>query len=498
MRTDFSKWSAFRDQSTEVLDSIKLAIVNCNSAIYVTERDDVFQIQITEKFIEDGYANYFEDNECTKKPRKLHELCKQEIKTFVCYQNQNFAALTQDGRLFTWGANQRGQLGHGTYKENPNPKLVQGQLVGRKVVQFVYGLFHSAALTDQGLVFHWGYTFIPYKTWMRHFFSFYFPALPKRVTSGIGKRNVVAIACNIHTLIVLLQDGQLYSWGENYDGELGIGNLKSNPLYLKPVPVCGLDGLIIKQVACGSDHCLALTDSGQIFAWGSISARLGKSDTLNNNWKPGRVASGFGRAVQIAAAGRKSAAQFEDGTVRACNHSVTEKAINLKNSSWVERANMDEVFAPNNMWRVVEGGRSMAEELALELDDKRTADVCVHVGEKEIWAHKKVLIPSCPYFDFLSRSEESEICDFRVEEFSYNEFYSFLEYIYTDKLWSSIDLTPFKKMADYYGLGKLQEQCLKQDQARLQRKSLVQKRFLKEASIEEDQVEKQFNSCTIS
>lgn len=63
--------------------------------------------------------------------------------------------------------------------------------------------------------------------------------------------------------------GNLYGWGCNNDGQLGIGTLDDTHL---PTLVKELKGLKVVQVAGGSNHTVALTfaDDGEasLYAWG--------------------------------------------------------------------------------------------------------------------------------------------------------------------------------------------------------------------------------------
>jgi alpha-tubulin suppressor-like RCC1 family protein len=61
----------------------------------------------------------------------------------------------EDGRLFSFGSNTCGQLGHGDRQPQPLPKQVDA-LAGLRVVAVAAGEHHSAAVTDGGQVFTWG------------------------------------------------------------------------------------------------------------------------------------------------------------------------------------------------------------------------------------------------------------------------------------------------------------------------------------------------------
>ena len=66
------------------------------------------------------------------------------------------------------------------------------------------------------------------------------------------------LACDIN--------GDVFSWGSNAHGKLGLGksNLRQMPY---PIKIRGLSN--IKKISCGTNHCLALSTKGEVYAWGS-------------------------------------------------------------------------------------------------------------------------------------------------------------------------------------------------------------------------------------
>jgi len=69
------------------------------------------------------------------------------------------AALTSSGRLFTWGRNGYGQLGDGTTIGKSTPTEITSRInlaTGDKIIQVSLGGNHSAALTSSGRLFTWG------------------------------------------------------------------------------------------------------------------------------------------------------------------------------------------------------------------------------------------------------------------------------------------------------------------------------------------------------
>ena len=66
-------------------------------------------------------------------------------------------ALLVDGRLYTWGANDMGVLGHGRGSTQQwLPRMVRGDLAQEEVAQASLGMSHSGCVTEQGRLYTWG------------------------------------------------------------------------------------------------------------------------------------------------------------------------------------------------------------------------------------------------------------------------------------------------------------------------------------------------------
>lgn len=68
-----------------------------------------------------------------------------------------------------------------------------------------------------------------------------------------------------HSTFISQDGGHVYSMGSNNDGKLGVNE---KTMKYSNVP-CLVEGLkCVKNVACGLQHTLALTDGGEVYAWG--------------------------------------------------------------------------------------------------------------------------------------------------------------------------------------------------------------------------------------
>jgi len=103
-----------------------------------------------------------------------------------------------------------------------------------------------------------------------------------------------------HT-VALKNDGTVWSWGGNSQGQVGDGSTVNRSY---PVKASGLTGVI--SVAAGSSHSLALKGDGTVWMWGY--------DVTSTRTTPTQVA-GLSGITAIAAGGVHSLALKDDGTV---------------------------------------------------------------------------------------------------------------------------------------------------------------------------------------
>ena len=77
---------------------------------------------------------------------------------------------------------------------------------------------------------------------------------------GLQHHNIVKISCGSNHCLVLSEAGQLFSWGCNLFGQLGLGNREEYEIS-KPSLIKKLAPKQIIQISCGGNHCLALAKS---------------------------------------------------------------------------------------------------------------------------------------------------------------------------------------------------------------------------------------------
>ena len=136
-------------------------------------------------------------------------------------------------------------------------------------------------------------------------------------TQGIATATEVAAG---QSVLALLTNGTVMSWGLGYYGQLGDGGTANRAL---PAPVPGLTDVV--AVASGSTHSLALLANGTVMSWGhNTSGQLGSGDPTGPESCAGSACRktpapvpGLANVVAISAAQNSSLALLADGTVVA-------------------------------------------------------------------------------------------------------------------------------------------------------------------------------------
>ncbi|MCS7054743.1 MAG: hypothetical protein NZM18_00985 [Thermoflexales bacterium] len=210
-------------------------------------------------------------------------------------------AATSSGQVYCWGLNHDGQLGNsthfGTYHPSPTPTLV-ANLNG--VVALAAGHAHTCARTNTGQVYCWG--------WNRYAqlgneMIFNPSPTPTLVNNLIGAA-VLPGAGSSHTCTTISW-GQLYCWGQNHYGQLGISlHVDSYAGVATPTLVSGIGG--VTALALGGSHTCAAA-SGHAYCWGwNQYSQLGNHTNVGTSYPVPTVTmvSGLPSSVAALATGR--------------------------------------------------------------------------------------------------------------------------------------------------------------------------------------------------
>lgn len=192
------------------------------------------------------------------KPQRLQLIEDYCVKVASSLNGDHTLVLTRTGDVFSWGANEHGQLGHGDRVSLKRPRRIWA-LKGIRIVDIAVGSKHSACVTAQGEVFTWG---LGDRGRLGHG-DFETHLKPKRIDSLIEQK-VVQVVCGslgAHTMC-LTSLGRILAWGDGNYGKLGIGG---NDNYNVPTDL-NQSGMV--QIAAGAKFSMALRGDGQVSSWG--------------------------------------------------------------------------------------------------------------------------------------------------------------------------------------------------------------------------------------
>lgn len=239
----------------------------------------------------------------------------------VAASNNHTLALKSDGTVWSWGWNDFGQLGDGTSITRHTPIQVKG-MGGTGYLTDIVAIrtnnYHSVALKSDGTVWAWGNNNFG-QLGNGTSASYYIP-VQVRGRFGNGElTNIVSIAAGIYHTVALKADGTVWSWGYNADGQLGDGTetMSKTPVQVK----WGRHPLTsIKALDAGDYFTVALNANGFVYSWGyGESGRLGNGETSNQltpvNVKGMGGEGSLSNVQSLSTGGSHTAAIATDGTV---------------------------------------------------------------------------------------------------------------------------------------------------------------------------------------
>ncbi len=217
-------------------------------------------------------------------------------------------ALRNDGTVWSWGRNNLGQLGRDDSINGdghiPNPVPGLSDIVGLSL-----GRNHTLALKNDGTVWAWGDNT---RGQIGNGVASVQPVAVPFQIPGLTNIRLVA-AGSLHSLAVG-NDGIVWAWGDNTQGQLGQGATGILP-GKTPVQVPNLTGIV--DAAAGNDHSITVRSDGSIWIWGmNDQGVLGVGSGAAAVAKPTAV-PGVSQAVSVSAGGGTSYAVLLDGSAMA-------------------------------------------------------------------------------------------------------------------------------------------------------------------------------------
>ncbi len=188
-------------------------------------------------------------------------------------------------------------------------------LAGKKVIMAAAGVYVSVLLTNDGQVFTYGHNSAG-GLGVSGTNTIHYSPKPISDNNGllIGK-NVTQISVGYDTTLLVTSDGLIRCFGSNSNYNLGDGTITTQYTVSVPSPNGILPGRFFVQVSAGPAHSLALQDNGTVISWGASTNYLGRLGTAT---VPGVVEDpsnliGNRKIVQISAGYQYSILVANDG-----------------------------------------------------------------------------------------------------------------------------------------------------------------------------------------
>ncbi len=216
-----------------------------------------------------GQINY------TGKPQIITDICCKKVVNISC-GDYHSVILTSEKEIYSWGGGEQynhGQCGLGTFKDISIPTKIMF-FEGKFPKKISCGAYHTIVLCDNDKLYSFGKGDLGQLGNGSQEDS----NVPKEFKINLEKNidKIMDIKCGSEHNAILMKSGDLYMFGHNYNGQLGLGD---NFNYFIPTYVKSLKNIVISKIALGWSHTLILTKDNYLYSSGcNINGELGIDD----------------------------------------------------------------------------------------------------------------------------------------------------------------------------------------------------------------------------
>lgn len=262
----------FEAARVEGLDGVRVTQVACSdSATFALSEDGHVFAWGTFRSAE-GIMGFSQAVNVQARPVPINAL--REPIVSLCAGVDHALALSVSGRVYAWGYGHQGQLGRLIMERRLMHGLTPECLSLREVQHIGCGSYHSFAATKDGTVYAWGLNnFHQLGLHSEDGGSEDVVHKPTPVRA-LADAKIVRISGGEHHSIALSADGHLYAFGRSDSHQAGLPanvNAESEEATHKkavsePTRLKSLSS--VAEIACGSNHNIALNGKGEAFTWG--------------------------------------------------------------------------------------------------------------------------------------------------------------------------------------------------------------------------------------
>ena len=263
------------------------------------------------------------------------------------------AAIKTDGTLWTWGNAVYGQLGNGPIARKPTPVTTfaggsnwENASGSEDLYTINASTEHSAAIKNDGTLWVWGRN-VNGQLGNANTSG----GISTPITTFAGGTNWKQISSSSSHRVAIKTDGTLWIWGSQTFGVLGNRATATN--VSTPITTFA-GGNDWKQSSAGSQHTVAIKTDGTLWTWGSASGGiLGNATTSVNRSTPLTTFAGGINWKQVSATANHTAAIKTDGTLWVWGNNVNG---GLGNATTVNMSTPVTTFAGGTNWKQVDVG----------------------------------------------------------------------------------------------------------------------------------------------
>ncbi len=202
-------------------------------------------------------------------------------------------ALMEDSSLYSWGDNYFGELGVGDEVNRNTPTKITG--INGKIKDLIINYYSTYVITENGSLYAWGKN-------ERGILGVGDEVNRNTPTKVNLPGKIKKLITSFSASYAILEDGSLYAWGENYYGELGVG---SNEDKNTPTKVTAINGKIMDLIINSDKNStyksiFAIIKDGSLYAWGNNKdGQLGIGSREDNINSPTKVTDINGKVTKV-------------------------------------------------------------------------------------------------------------------------------------------------------------------------------------------------------
>lgn len=393
------------------------------------------------------------DSKSVEKPVSITKLEGLDVIN-VSHGEKHAVGLTNDGNLYIWGNRsfQRDALEDETdlaLSDDSDgasiaPSFTPLFICSRKDMKAIKsGSFHTLALDKHGSVFGIGLNDFGQLGLGEDIKKF------PNLTKIENLKGIMAISCGLNHSMALNQCNELFVWGKNDIGQLGLGTVTNVTVPTK----VAMNTQSIKMISSGFNHNLVLTDDGKIYAFGcnmfgqctgpadyyAIPRKITIVDGSEESKRFSVVKFNF-----IAVCGNLSFAQcsktglFYVWGVPSSGHGSYEPFK-------TESTNLVEVLAMYTQYTsfmvpIKSNSFALHSHVKIQtsiqsgFDNPEDGDFKFVFGDKNIYVQRYVLELASDYMNKMMNTKWAEVNQVTVTKYSYATYYAYLYYLYFEVL----------------------------------------------------------------